>query len=134
MGEKVAAYDGSMGKMGRTAAAKNRKYKNWKAKAWYSTLEQLEKDLEKIGNEIEDIDEEGHKTIIRFKMLYSPVTNRKHLFFYDPDFIKRFKRHEIFLDGTFKSKPNIKDLKQILTIMGKIDGKVFTFYLHSCIR
>lgn len=44
----------------------------------------------------------------------------KHIVFYNPDLLSKFKDDKIFVDGTHKSYPKFKNKNvQLLTIMGK---------------
>lgn len=52
-----------------------------------------------------------------------------HVLFFDEELLINFTIHDVFIDGTFKSRPNIRGVSQLLTIMGKINGEVRYFLI-----
>lgn len=65
----------------------------------------------------------GNKKGLKFSQISSSEFTR-HLIFYNKEMIDSFTQQEIFIDGTFKARPKIKKVTQLLTIMGKKNGTV----------
>lgn len=93
------------------------KYQN--IKSFGEFLEQHPEDLNYKNPEKPDSKPEAIKS-----RLIQSSSKAYHVLFFDEDLLKNFTIHDIFIDGTFKSRPNIRGVTQLLTIMGKINGEV----------
>ena len=97
--------------------------KNFKQK--YVNLQELGKDLQENPSHVSYEKEDGTKASLKSKLVQSS-SKHYHLIFYDEELLSEFKDESVFIDGTFKSRPNVKGVVQLLTVMGKRHNKVKT--------
>lgn len=92
-----------------------------------SNPESLKYHKKKLNPNTEDFYE---GSAIKVKVVKSS-SKHEHVIFYDEELLKKFTDNENFIDGTFKSRPNVKGCAQLLTILGRCDGIVSTTFLFS---
>lgn len=68
---------------------------------------------------------------IRVKIVKSS-SKHEHVIFYDENLLKKFTKNENFIDGTFKSRPNVSGCAQLLTILGRSNNKVSLNIIITC--
>ena len=113
------------------ASTKGRKtrFRNVKEFAKY-----LEENPDLLKYKHGDVESTLKAKVIKSKKTKKLKTTKSHLIIYDPNLLKKAnKGNEAFCDGTFKSSPQIRNVKQLLTIMAKINNAVCKsfFYLKS---
>lgn len=63
--------------------------------------------------------------------VFNSSSKSYHVLFYDDELMNKFTRDEIFIDGTFDARPQIKQVNQLLTILGtKYNMVCFKIYIH----
>ena len=86
--------------------------------------------MEEFANQIR---EEKYNNVLDYeeewKMEAVPVIDEggdTHIIFYNKEFNEtNFEIvKDVFIDGTFKSRPNIKDCMQLLTVLGVLSNRV----------
>lgn len=98
-----------------------------------SQMESKYRDIKSFGEFLEKHPEElnyqnpdkhdSKKEAIKSRLIKSS-SKAYHVLFFDAELLRKFTINDVFIDGTFKSRPNIRGISQLLTIMGKINGEV----------
>lgn len=59
--------------------------------------------------------------------LFESSKKHVHLILYDRELLHKFTTNEVFIDGTFKSRPKVSGWAQLLTVLGRSNNKVSLF-------
>lgn len=130
------SYDVAMKKRAQRSKSKKKCLAQNKFKNRYHNIGDLGDDLTNNPEKLEYSNKEKKKPAIRIKIVRSS-SKHQHIIFYNEDLLKEFTEHENFMDGTFKCRPQVGEVAQLLTIMGRKNDEVrkpnsiILLYLYS---
>lgn len=89
---------------------------------YYKDIQEFGRCLDKNPQDLASTSD-PKKQAIKHKLLKSS-SGSYHVLFWDDELLKRFTTNELFIDGAFKSRPNIRGVQQFLTIIGRKNNVV----------
>lgn len=84
----------------------------------YKTIKDLVAHLDDHPEDLRVVSKDGTVKCLQYELIQ---TEKKtyHLLLYDPKTMENFTDDDVSFDGTFDVTPKIKQVKQLLTMMGK---------------
>lgn len=106
---------------------KNKKTHKSGTQRYYSSVQAFAKHLQDYPELLSFRNDDKEEISISIKHI-SSSSKTHHVLLYDLKLLEKFDEgNDLYVDGTFKVKPNVKGLQQVLTIMNKKFNTVRNF-------
>lgn len=119
---KSVRYGPALKKAGQRRQQFKKSIKADNMRRYYRDIEEFGKYLDENPGEVTTPKDSTEKAI-KHRLLQSS-SGSNHILFWDDRLLEEFTTEELFIDGTFKSRPNIKGVAQLLTILGRKNNVV----------
>lgn len=84
----------------------------------YKTIKQLVEHLEDHPESLKSVATDGTVKSLKYELIKTEA-KRYHLLLYDPVVLQEYTDNDVSFDGTFDATPKVKEVKQLVTMMGK---------------